>query len=131
MLLSPFCPKTDTSYIRVLLALFRGKDIGLLELLRTLSHYCVSFDLTSFSHNESSYLLPLCGVLISCLSSLHLHFFLPCTFLSFFSVCLLCLRKSEQKHPQDPIHTNFGLFLGSFSESILLSLRCPNIDGRD
>ena len=46
MLLSPFCLKTDTSYIQVLLALFRGKNIGLLELLQTLSHYCVSFDLT-------------------------------------------------------------------------------------
>lgn len=68
---------------------------------------------------------------VSFLSSLYLHFFLPCTFFSFFSICLLCLRMSKQKHPQDPIRTDFGLFLDNFSESILLSLKRPNIDGGD
>lgn len=86
MLCFLFCPKTDTSHIQVLFALFRGKNIGFLVLLLTLSHYCVSFDVTSFSHNESSYLLPLFDVLVSYLSSLYLHLLLPCTSLSFFSL---------------------------------------------
>lgn len=125
-----FVPKQTLVIFGSCLLYSKGKRIELLELLLAPSHCCHSFDLTSFPHNKSSYLLAFFDVLISCLSSLYSYFLIPCTFLSFL-VWSALFEDIKEKNTSYIPYAQTGLFDSSFSENVSSSTEHRNIDDGD